>query len=58
MNEQQIQQAAIMQRRYEERIARQSGRIGTLIEFLTERGLLEEFNAWEAVKRSNEEANV
>lgn len=40
-----------MQKRYEERIRRQSERIGLYIEFLTERELVREFNDWEAAKR-------
>lgn len=58
MNQQEMQEVAAIQKRYEARIKLQFQRISLYIEFLAERDLIKEFNDWEETKRANAEANA
>ena len=41
-----------LQRAYEERIDRQTKRIGTFLDYLNEKGLVDDFNEWETKKNA------
>ena len=43
---------AKLQRAYEERIDRQTKRIGTFLDYLSEKNLVDDFNEWETKKNA------